>query len=69
MVIKNLPANEGASGDAGSIPGSGRFPGVGNGTPLRYSCLENSVDSGVRRATVQRVVKSWTRLSNTITPL
>ena len=33
-------------GDLGSIPGSGRFPGEGNGNPLQYSCLENSVDGG-----------------------
>ena len=38
-VVKNLPAN---AGDAGSIAGSGRPPGVGNGNPLQYSCLENS---------------------------
>jgi len=40
-VVKNLPAN---TGDAGSIPGLGRFPGKGNGNPLKYSCLENSTD-------------------------
>ena len=34
--VKNLPANAGDTGDAGSIPGSGRSPGVGNGTPLQY---------------------------------
>ena len=34
MVVKNLPANAGAAGDIGSIPGSGRFPGGGNGNPL-----------------------------------
>ena len=39
-VVKNLPANAGASGDVGSIPGSGRFPGGGNGNSLQYSCLE-----------------------------
>ena len=39
-VIKNLPANAGATGDAGLIPGSGRSPGVGNGNPLQYSCWE-----------------------------
>ena len=38
-VIKNLPANAGDTGDAGSIPGSGRSPGVGNGNPLHYSLL------------------------------
>ena len=38
-VVKNLPANAGAAGDVGSIPGSERFPGGGNGNPLQYSCL------------------------------
>ena len=42
-VVKNPPAN---AGDAGSIPGSGRSPGVGNGNPLQYSCLENLTDRG-----------------------
>jgi len=37
-VVKNLPANAGDTGDAGSIPGSGRSPRVGNGNPLQYSC-------------------------------
>ena len=45
-VIKNLPANAGDTKDEGSIPGLGRFPGVGNGNPLQYSCLENYVDRG-----------------------
>ena len=40
----NLPANPGDTGDAGLIPGLGRSPGVGNGNPLKYSCLENSMD-------------------------
>ena len=39
-VIKNLPANAGDAGDLGSIPGLERSPGVGNGNPLQYSCLE-----------------------------
>ena len=39
-VVRNLPANAGAAGDVGSTPGSGRFPGGGNGNPLQYSCLE-----------------------------
>ena len=47
-VIKNLPAN---AGDSGSIPGSGRSPGEGNGNLLQYSCLENPVDRGVKRVT------------------
>ena len=42
-VIKNSPAN---AGDAGLIPGSGRFPGEGNGNPLQYSCLGNAIDRG-----------------------
>ena len=45
-------------GDPGSIPGSGRSSGEGNGNPLQYSCLENSMDRGVWRATVHGVTKS-----------
>ena len=44
-VVKN-PANAGDARVTGSIPGSGRSPGGGNGTPLQYSCLENSMDRG-----------------------
>ena len=51
-------------GDLGSIPGSGRSPGEGNGNPLQYSCLENPKDGGAWWATVHRVAKSQTRLSN-----
>ena len=51
-------------GDPGSIPGSGRYPGEGNGTPLQYSCLENPMDWGAWWATVHGVAKSQTRLSN-----
>ena len=51
-------------GDLGSIPGSGRFPGEGNGYPLQYSCLENPMDRGAWWASVHRVAKSWTRLSD-----
>ena len=51
-------------GDPGLIPGSGRFPGKGNGNPLRYSCLENPKGRGAWRATVHGVSKSWTRLSD-----
>ena len=43
-VVKNLPANTGDTRDMGSIPGSGRSLGVGNGNPLQYSCLETSMD-------------------------
>ena len=45
-VVKDLPANAGDTRDVGSIPGSGRSPGVGNGNPRQYSCLENSTDRG-----------------------
>ena len=51
-------------GDLGSIPGSGRFSGEGNGNPLQYSCQENPMDGGAWWATVHRVAKSQTRLSN-----
>ena len=51
-------------GDLGSIPGLGRSPGGGNGNPLQYSCLENSMDRGAWRTTDQRVAKSRTQLSN-----
>ena len=52
------------AGDLGSIPGLGRSPGEGNGTPLQYSCLENPVGRGAWWATVHRVAKSWTQLSS-----
>ena len=56
-VVKNLPSN---AGDAGLIPGSGRYPGVGNGSPLQYSCLENSMDTGAWWDTVHEVTESDT---------
>ena len=52
------------AGDPGSIPGLGRFPGKGNGYPLRYSCLENSMDREAWLATLHGVTKSWTRLGD-----
>ena len=45
-MVKNPSANAGDLRDAGSITGLGRSPGVGNGTPLQYSCLENFMDRG-----------------------
>ena len=51
-------------GDLGLIAGSGRSPGEGNGNPLQYSCLENSMDRGAWWATVHGVEKSQTRLSD-----
>ena len=59
QMVKNLPAN---TGDPGSIPESRRFPGEGNGYPLQYSCLENSVDRGAWQATVPGIAKSLTQL-------
>ena len=56
-MIKNLPANAGDEGDVGSIPGAGRSPGVGNGNPFQYSCLENTMDRGVWQATVHGVTE------------
>ena len=53
-VVKNLPAN---AGDSGSVPGSGRSPGEGNGNPLQYSCLRNSMDREACLATVYGVTK------------
>ena len=58
-VVKNLPASAGDAREAGSIPGSGRSPGGGNGNPLQYSWLENLMDRRSWRATVQGVPKSW----------
>ena len=60
LVVKNPPANTGYARGTGSILGSGRSPGGGNGNRLQYSCLENSMDRGACRATVYGVA----RLSN-----
>ena len=56
-VVKSLPAH---AADTGSILGLGRSPGEGNGKPLQYSCLENSMDRGAWQATVHGVAKSQT---------
>ena len=50
------------AGDMVLIPGLGRSPGEGNGSPLQYSCLENCMDRGAWRATVHGVAKNQTRL-------
>ena len=50
--------------DLSSIPGSGTSPGEGNGKPLQYSCLENSMGRGALQGMVPRVAKSGTLLSN-----
>ena len=62
-MVKNLPGNAGEERDAGSILGSGRPPGAGNGNRLQYSCLKNSMDREAWQATVPGVVKSQIRLS------
>ena len=62
LVVKNLPAKAGDIRDAGSIPGSGRAPGKGNGNPFQYACLENPMDRGAWAPTVHGVTKSWTQL-------
>ena len=56
-MAKNPPVNAGDTGDVGSIPGSGRFPGEGNGTPFQYSCLGNPMDREASQATVHGVIK------------
>ena len=56
-TVKNPPAN---AGDMGLIPGSGRSPGGGNGTPLQYPCLGNPMDRGAWWATVHGIAKSPT---------
>ena len=48
------------AGDPGSVPEWGRYPGKGNGNPLQYSCLENSMDRGAWQAAVHGVPKSQT---------
>ena len=63
-VVKNPPASAGDTRDVGLIPGLGRSPGEGNGNPLQYSFLENSMDRGVWRATIHRVAKSQTQLND-----
>ena len=64
LVVKNPSVDAGDKGDTGSIPGSGGSPGVGNGSPLQYSCLENPVDRGAYQATIHGVAKSQTHLSD-----
>ena len=58
LVVKNLPANAGDIRDVGSIPGSGRSPEGGHGSPLQYSCLENPMDRGAFWAIVHSVAQS-----------
>ena len=66
-VVKNLPANAGATGNVGLIPGSERSPGEGHGNTLQYSCLGNATDRGAWWATVHGVAKSrlWLKCLST----
>ena len=64
LVVKNPPLSAGDVRDAGSIPGLGRSSGGGHDNPFLYSWLESLMDRGVWWATVHRVAKSWTQLSN-----
>ena len=57
-MVKNSPASAGDTRDVGSVPGSGRSPGEGNGNPLQYSSMENSVDRGAWWATVHVVTRA-----------
>ena len=64
MVVQTVKASAYKVEDPGSIPGSGRSSGEGNGNPLQYSCLENPMDGGAWQATVRGAAKSRTQLSN-----
>ena len=57
LVAKNLPANAGDARDSASVPGLERSPGEGNGNPLQYSWLENSMDRGDWQVTVREVAR------------
>ena len=62
LVVNNPPFNAGDLRNMGSIPGSGRYAGEGNGYPLQFSCLENPMDRGAWQATIQRVANSQTQM-------
>ena len=49
-MVNNTPADVGNGGNTGSIPGSGRSPGGGNGNPLQYFCLENPMERGAMQS-------------------
>ena len=58
LVVRNPLVSAGDAKDSDSIPGLGRFPGVGNGNLLQYSCLKNSMDRGAWQVTIQGVSES-----------
>ena len=62
LLVKNLLANAEDVRDVSLIPGSGRYPAEGHGSPIQYSCLENPTDRGAWWATVHRVTKNQTQL-------
>ena len=64
LVAQMVKASAYNVGDLGSIPGSGRSPGEGNGNPLQYPCLENLMDRGTQWIAVHGVAKSRARLSD-----
>ena len=65
LVVKNPPTNAGYdAGYMGWIPGSGRFPGGGNGNPLQHLCLGNPMEGGAWWATGHGVMKNWARLGD-----
>ena len=66
QLVKNLPANAGDSRGRGLIPGLGKSPGVGNGNPLQYACLEDFMDRGAWWATGHGVAESRTQLSTSL---
>ena len=61
LVVKNLPTNAGGAREVGSLPGSGRSTGEGNGNLFQYSCLENPMDGGAWWSTIHGVTKSQAR--------
>ena len=65
-MVQNPPAN---AGDAGSICGLGRSPGGGNGNPIQYSCLGNTMDREAWKATVHKIAKSQTGLTEHTHPV
>ena len=64
LLVKNPPVNAEEIRETGSIPGSGRSPGEGNGNPLQYSCPKNPMDGGAWWATLHGVAKSRTQLKS-----